>query len=64
MQPEAPCHEHSLEDWVQALSVNLTSYFLFSKLCLPDMLAEGEGVIVNLASVQGLQSQPGILCGE
>ena len=34
-QPEAPCHEHSLEDFLLAINVNLTSYFLFSKLCLP-----------------------------
>jgi NAD(P)-dependent dehydrogenase (short-subunit alcohol dehydrogenase family) len=59
-QPEAPCHEHSLEDWMRALNVNLTSYFLFSKFCLPHMLKAGKGVIVNMASVQGLQSQPGI----
>ena len=59
-QPEAPCHEHSLEDFLLAINVNLTSYFLFSKLCLPAMLAKGHGVIVNLASVQGFQSQPGI----
>ena len=40
-QPEAPCHEHSLEDWMRALNVNLTSYFLFSKFCLPHMLKAG-----------------------
>ena len=59
-QPEAPCHEHSLEDWMRAINVNLTSYFLFSKYCLPHMLSQGDGTIVNLASVQGIQSQPGI----
>lgn len=60
VQPEAPCHEHSLEDWSRAIAVNLTSCFLFSKLLLPGMLAAGGGSIVNIASVQGLASQPAI----
>lgn len=58
VQPEAPCHEHSLEarpvipyslfgphcvitqDWMRALNVNLTSYFLFSKYTIPHMLEQ------------------------
>ena len=60
VQPEAPCHEHSLEDWMRALNVNLTSQFLFSKYTIPHMLQHGEGSIVNMGSVQGLQSQAGI----
>jgi len=60
VQPEGPCHEMSLEDWDRALRVNLTSYFLFSKHLLPHMMSKKKGVIINMASVQGLQSQPGI----
>ena len=60
VQLEAPCHEHSLEDWNKTLAIGLTSYFLFSKLCLPYMLEKSCGVIVNISSVQGTQSQPGI----
>jgi len=60
VQPEAPCHEMSLEEWNRAIAVNLTSVFLFSKFTLPMMLEHGGGSIVNVASVQGLQSQPGI----
>ena len=33
-------------------------YFLFSKHLLPHMLREGRGAIINMASVQGAQSQP------
>ena len=58
VQLEAPCHEHSLEDWNKTLAVGLTSYFLFSKFCLPHMLEQARGVIINIASVQGSQSQP------
>mmetsp|Transcript_46310 Transcript_46310/g.89169 ORF Transcript_46310/g.89169 Transcript_46310/m.89169 type:complete len:268 (-) Transcript_46310:55-858(-) len=60
VQPEAPCHEHSLLDWNRALAVGLTSYFLFSKYLLPHMLSKGQGNIINIASVQGSQSQAGI----
>ena len=60
VQPEAPCHEHSLEQWSKAISVNLTSYFLFCHHLLPSMLANGRGSVINMASVQGLASQPGI----
>eukprot|EP00931_Biecheleriopsis_adriatica_P089594 TRINITY_DN63692_c0_g1_i1.p1 TRINITY_DN63692_c0_g1~~TRINITY_DN63692_c0_g1_i1.p1 ORF type:complete len:284 (+),score=52.82 TRINITY_DN63692_c0_g1_i1:53-853(+) len=60
VQPEAPCHEQTLEEWERAIRVNLTSYFLFSKFLLPHMLSNKKGVIINMGSVQGLQSQPGI----
>lgn len=59
---------HLLEDdaWQKLLDVNLTSYFRVSKECLKNMLARDlpeqvpRGVICNISSVQGLQSQPGI----
>lgn len=60
IQPEAPCHEHTLADWSRAISVNLTSYFLFCHHLLPGMLSQRSGSIINIASVQGLASQPGI----
>jgi len=60
VQPEGPCHEHTLEMWNNAIAVNLTSYFLFSKYLLPGMLEKKSGVILNMASVQGQQSQPAI----
>ena len=60
VQPEAPCHEHPLDAWERAIAVNLTSYFLFSKHLLPHMLRKRSGAVVNVASVQGLASQPGI----
>ena len=55
-QPFGRCHEMSLDDWNRAIAVNLTSYFLFSKYCIPHFLAQKKGVIVNIASVQGLAS--------
>jgi NAD(P)-dependent dehydrogenase (short-subunit alcohol dehydrogenase family) len=45
------------EMWDQILNVNLKSYFLMSKYALPEIRKRGGGVVINTASVQGLQSQ-------
>lgn len=68
-----PCHLLDESIWDLVMNVNVKSYFLFSKYCLPKMLSRcqqqqeeegsrsgGSGVIINIASVQGLQSQKGI----
>jgi dihydroanticapsin dehydrogenase len=53
-----PIHECSEEIWDQILGVNLKSVFFMTKYCLPSMMERGHGVIINTASVQGLQSAP------
>lgn len=53
-------HELSEDVFDRVMSINLKSYFLFSKYLIPGMLKRGRGVIINMASVQGLQSQRGI----
>lgn len=45
------------EMWDRILNVNLKSHFLMSKYSIPHMKKRGGGVIINNASVQGLQSQ-------
>ena len=42
--------------WDRIIDVNLKSFFLMSKFAIPQMRRRGGGVIVNMASVQGLQS--------
>lgn len=49
-------HEYTEEMWDRILDVNLKSHFLMSKYCIPEMQKRGRGVIINTASVQGLQS--------
>jgi len=44
------------EMWDAILNVNLKSYFLMSKYSIPHMRNNNGGSIVNIASVQGLQS--------
>ncbi len=50
----------SEELWDRIIGVNLKSRFLMSKFAIPEMRKRGGGVIINNASVQGLQSMPGV----
>lgn len=43
-----------LDAWNQALAVNLTGVFLCCQAAIRPMLAQGGGVIVNIASIYGL----------
>ncbi|GIS65116.1 MAG: hypothetical protein CM1200mP3_13640 [Chloroflexota bacterium] len=43
--------------WDRIIDVNLKSYFLMAKYCIPEIRKRGGGSIINIASVQGLQSQ-------
>ena len=56
VQESIPCHEMQEEEWKRILDINLTSYFRMSKLVLPEMMSNKSGVIINLASIQGLQT--------
>ena len=46
--------------WDRIMNVNLKSYFLMSKFAIPEIRKRGGGVIINTASVQGLQSMKGV----
>jgi len=46
--------EVSEEEWDDILNTNLKSVFLFCRVLLPKMQAQGFGRIVNIASIQGL----------
>ncbi len=48
------------EVWDRIVGVNLKGVFLMSKYAIPQLRATGGGVIVNMSSVQGLQSMPGV----
>jgi NAD(P)-dependent dehydrogenase (short-subunit alcohol dehydrogenase family) len=58
----APAVETPLHGWQKVIDVNLTGLFLMSQAVARHMMAQGGGVIVNIASVAGLGgSPPGIL---
>jgi NAD(P)-dependent dehydrogenase (short-subunit alcohol dehydrogenase family) len=48
------------ETWDRILGVNLKGVFLMSKFGIPHIRAAGGGAVINIASVQGLQSMPGV----
>ncbi|MBX3620439.1 MAG: SDR family oxidoreductase [Rhizobacter sp.] len=49
----APFGKTSLALWQRMLAVNLTGTFICTQAALPDMLAAGQGRIVNIASTAG-----------
>jgi len=49
----APFHETPEEDWDKIIDVNLKSVFLCSKAVIPEMLKQGKGKIINVASIAG-----------
>jgi len=51
-------HEMSLEEWSRVIAVDLTGVFLVTRACLPKMLAQRGGSIVNIASIAGLGGFP------
>jgi NAD(P)-dependent dehydrogenase (short-subunit alcohol dehydrogenase family) len=48
------------ETWDRIIDVNLKSHFLMAKYAIPELRKRGGGVIINNASVQGLQSMKGV----
>lgn len=55
-----PAHELPEADWDRIINVNLKSRFLMAKYAIPEMKKRGGGVIINNASVQGIQSMKGV----
>jgi NAD(P)-dependent dehydrogenase (short-subunit alcohol dehydrogenase family) len=45
-------------DWRRIIDINLTGIFLFCKYGIPDMIANGGGVIINTASIGALRGGP------
>ena len=54
-----PAHLVSVEDWDRVLDINLKGTFLVCKHVLALMLEQGQGSIVNIASVEGLEATEG-----
>jgi 3-oxoacyl-[acyl-carrier protein] reductase len=49
-----------LAAWDTTLAINLTAYARFVRACLPMLLRNRDGRIVNIASTEGLGATPGI----
>ncbi len=56
----APLLDLTLEEWQACLAFNLTSVFLCSRAVVPQMQAQGKGVIINVGSGhEGEPTRPG-----
>lgn len=47
-----------IEDWDRAIGINLRGVFLCTRACLPVMVREGRGNIINVASILGVRPFP------
>lgn len=52
--PAHRVHELPVEAWNELIAINLTGTFLCSRAILPQMLTQGGGAIINIASILGL----------
>ena len=48
--------DHSHDDWHNVIAVNQTGVFYCMKVALKQMLAQGQGTMVNVASLAGLKA--------
>ena len=58
--PLAVTHETSVEEWDRVFDINVKGTFLMSKFCIPHMIEQGGGTIVNNSSILGLKAIPGV----
>jgi 3-oxoacyl-[acyl-carrier protein] reductase len=49
----------SASDWDHTFAVNVRAPFLIAQAALPHLVAAGHGAVVNIASTNGLMSEPG-----
>ncbi len=49
-----PAEEMTLAEWQQVIDVNLTGVFLVAQACGRQMIRQGKGSIINIASMSGL----------
>lgn len=57
--PIAVTHETPVEEWDKVFAINVRGTFLMSKFCIPHMIEQGGGSIVNNSSILGLKAIPG-----
>jgi NAD(P)-dependent dehydrogenase (short-subunit alcohol dehydrogenase family) len=58
IQREGLLHEQSVADFHDVVNVNLLGPFLYARAVLPQMVAQGRGVIVNMSSILGRVGDP------
>ena len=57
---EAPLIEMSLEQWQETIDVDLTGVFLCCRAVVPQMIRQGGGRVINIASQLGIKGGQGL----
>ena len=47
--------------WDETMNINLKSFFLCAKRCVPEMLKQGRGKIINTASTDSFVAEPNVM---
>lgn len=55
---EKPLEETTDEMWDRVLNTNLKGQFLCARRCVPEMLKQGKGKIINTASIDAIVAEP------
>lgn len=55
----APAHEVPLEDWETMIATNCQGLVTMTRAVLPEMVARGTGLVINIGSVAGHYPYPG-----
>lgn len=54
-----PAHEVPLDDWETMIATNCKGLVTMTRLVLPDMVARGSGLVINIGSTAGHYPYPG-----
>lgn len=54
-----PAHQAALDDWETMIETNCKGLVTMTRKILPDMVARGRGLIINIGSVAGAYPYPG-----
>lgn len=54
-----PAHKASLDDWETMIETNCKGLVTMTRKILPDMVARGRGLVINIGSVAGAYPYPG-----
>ena len=51
---DKPTHELEEAEWDKVFDIDVKGVFFMTKYCIPHMMAQGKGAIVNMSSIAGL----------
>lgn len=54
-----PLHEGRIENWEEMIDTNIKGLLYVTRAITPSMVAQGSGIIINVASIAGMQAYRG-----